>query len=159
MSESTFSKQLARIPYGVSVVTVGIGGAENGLTISWLSQVSFDPPMLMFAIDKKHYSTELVEDIPAFVVNLLAAGQAELAGHFAKQSMTQEKKLDSYETKTLDSGLTVLTDALACYECDVVAKHEAGDHWIIVGKVIAAEDLNEGEPLTSAHGPRYRKSK
>jgi flavin reductase (DIM6/NTAB) family NADH-FMN oxidoreductase RutF len=49
MSKSEFDNVLAKIPYGVSVVTMGRGGAkvENGLTVSWMSQVSFDPPMLM----------------------------------------------------------------------------------------------------------------
>lgn len=157
MSEKRFQDVLAKIPYSVTVVTVGLGGLENGLTVSWLSQVSFDPPMLAFAIDKHHYSTELVEDVPSFVVNLLRADQLDVAGHFAKRSMSDEAKIDGVEYRTTDTGLAVLSDALAYYECDVVGRHEAGDHYLIVGQVTDAAILHDGDPLTTAKGLRYKK--
>ena len=92
MNSNDFSDVLARIPYGVSVVTMGRGGAkvENGLTISWLSQVSFDPPMLMVAVDKLHYSVDLLRSTKNFCVNLLGADQSVVAGRFAKQATTGE---------------------------------------------------------------------
>ena len=86
MSEADIAKVLKKIPYPVSVVTVGTGGAENGLTISWMSQVSFDPPLIMFAIDKNHYSN-LPLGSQSFVVNLLKSDQSHIAGHYAGQSM------------------------------------------------------------------------
>ena len=157
MSDAQFADVLSKIPYAVSVVTVGFGSTSNGLTVSWLSQVSFDPPMIMFAIDKLHFSTELIDDMPSFVVNLLGDDQAEVAGHFAKQSMSDEAKLDVYETKETDSGLVILSDALAYYVCDVVAKHETGGHLIIVGEVTEAAIQREGKPLTTDSGLRYKK--
>jgi flavin reductase (DIM6/NTAB) family NADH-FMN oxidoreductase RutF len=157
MSEGKFKEELSQIPYGVSVVTVGFGSTSNGLAVSWLSQVSFDPPMLMFAIDKLHFSTELVEDMPSFVVNLLAHDQVEMAGHFAKRSMADEQKLDAYETQETEAGQIILSDALAYYACDVVAKHEAGSHFIVIGEVTESAVLREGAPLTTAQGLRYTK--
>ncbi|RLB55811.1 MAG: hypothetical protein DRI90_19185 [Deltaproteobacteria bacterium] len=157
MSDGKFKKELGQLPYGVSVVTVGFGSTSNGLAVSWLSQVSFDPPMLMFAIDKLHYSTELVEDMPSFVVNLLGDDQIELASHFAKRSMADEQKLDAYDTKETEAGQIILSDALAYYACDVVATHEAGSHWIVIGQVTEAAVLRDGAPLTTAHGLRYAK--
>lgn len=155
MSDMRFKEELAKIPYSVCVVTVGLGGLENGLTVSWLSQVSFDPPMLMFSIDKNHYSTELLEDVPSFVVNLLRADQLKLAGHFAKRSMRGDPKIDEVAVRSTDTGLAIIEEALAYYECDVVARHEAGDHYVVIGEVTNAEVLNDGEPLTSRHGIRY----
>jgi flavin reductase (DIM6/NTAB) family NADH-FMN oxidoreductase RutF len=155
MSEKTFAAELAKIPYGVSVVTAGVGGTENGLTVSWLTQVSFDPPMLLIAVDKKHYSTELLEDVPAFVVNLLRDGQTKIAGHFAKPSTTKQRKIEGAQTEQTPTGLAILSEALAYYECDVVARHEAGDHYLVVGRVSNAAVLNDGVPLTTASGMRY----
>jgi flavin reductase (DIM6/NTAB) family NADH-FMN oxidoreductase RutF len=157
MAEKAFAKELAKIHYSVCVVTAGIGGTENGLTVSWLTQVSFEPPMLALAVDKRHYSTELLEDVPHFVVNLLRDDQAKIAGHFAKQSTTKERKIDQVATKQTSSGLAILTEALAYYECDLVARHEAGDHFVLIGKVVDAAVLNDGAPLTSASGLRYTK--
>ncbi|MBW2524064.1 MAG: flavin reductase [Deltaproteobacteria bacterium] len=157
MSEKRFQDELSKIPYSVCVVTVGLGGLENGLTVSWLTQVSFDPPMLAFSIDKKHYSAELIEDVPSFVVNLLREDQLEIAGHFAKRSMTGDAKIDGVDYRATETGLAILTDALAYYECDVVAQHEAGDHWVVIGEVTDAGVLNDGAPLTSAKGLRYKR--
>ena len=94
MSENQFSEVLEQFPYAVSVVTLGAGGLENGLTISWLSQVSAKPPMLVFSIHKDHYSRDRLADHPHFVVNLLAEDQKHLALHFAKASMIGEDKID-----------------------------------------------------------------
>ena len=157
MAEKAFAKELSKIPYSVSVVTAGIGGTENGLTVSWLMQVSFDPPLLAIAVDKRHYSTELIEDGPGFVVNLLGEDQAKIAGHFAKQSTTKQRKIDEFATRQTTSGLAILADALAYYECELVTRHDAGDHYLVVGKVIDAAALHDGAPLTSASGLRYTK--
>ena len=113
MSKSEFDNVLAKIPYGVSVVTLGRGGAkvENGLTISWMSQVSFHPPMLMIAVDKLHYSVDLLRSTKNFCVNLLGEGQATLAGRFAKQAMTGDDKLADVAQRPAESGAAILTEA------------------------------------------------
>ncbi|MBI5545868.1 MAG: flavin reductase [Deltaproteobacteria bacterium] len=127
--------------------------------MSWLSQVSFEPPMIMFSVDKKHYSEELLRSTRTFVVNVLAENQVKLAGHFAKQAMAGEDKLASVATREADSGARILTDALAWLDCEVVALHPTGDHFMVVGKVIAAGVQHRGPALTTASGMRYRESK
>ena len=157
MSKSDFSDVLAKIPYGVSVVTLGRGGVENGLTISWLSQVSFDPPMLMVAVDKLHYSVDLLRSTKNFCVNLLGEDQAQLAGRFAKQATTSEDKLAAVAQRPADSGAAILTDAVAYFDCEVASLLEAGDHLLVIGKIEDAGVLKDRAVLTSASGLRYRK--
>ena len=157
MSKSDFSDVLAKIPYGVSVVTLGRGGVENGLTISWLSQVSFDPPMLMVAVDKLHYSVDLLRSTKNFCVNLLGEDQAQLAGRFAKQATTTEDKLAAVAQRPADSGAAILTDAVAYFDCEVASLLEAGDHLLVIGKIEDAGVLKDRAVLTSASGLRYRK--
>lgn len=159
MSKNDFSDVLAKIPYGVSVVTMGRGGAqvENGLTISWLSQVSFDPPMLMVAVDKLHYSVDLLRSTKNFCVNLLGEDQTALAGRFSRQATTGEDKLADVAQRPGDSGAAILTDAVAYFDCEVTSMVEAGDHMLVIGRVEDAAVLREGAPLTSASGLRYRK--
>ncbi|MGD0836060.1 MAG: flavin reductase family protein [Polyangia bacterium] len=159
MSKHDFSDVLAKIPYGVSVVTMGRGGAqvENGLTVSWLSQVSFDPPMLMIAIDRLHYSLDLLRSTKNFCVNLLAADQAGLAGRFAQQATIGGGKLADVAQRIADSGAAILTEALAYFDCEVTSTVEAGDHVLVVGRVDDAAVLREGSALTAAAGLSYRK--
>ncbi|MBW2699989.1 MAG: flavin reductase [Deltaproteobacteria bacterium] len=156
MSENQFSEVLEQIPYAVSVVTLGAGGLENGLTISWLSQISAKPPMLAFSIHKDHYSRDRLADHPHFVVNLLAEDQKDLAGHFAKASMVGEDKIDKFPTQPGRNEVPILSEALAYFDCDVHATHEVGDHVLIVGLIINAGKLRDAAPMTSASGLRYR---
>jgi flavin reductase (DIM6/NTAB) family NADH-FMN oxidoreductase RutF len=159
MSKSDFSDVLAKIPYGVSVVTMGRGGAkvENGLTMSWMSQVSFDPPMLMVAVDKLHYSADMLRSTKNFCVNLLGEDQAALAGRFAKQATNRDDKLANVEQRASESGAAILTDAVAYFDCEVTSIVEAGDHLVVIGQIEDAALLHERAPLTSASGLHYRK--
>src|SRR5512133_64850 len=121
MSKSDFSDVLAQIPYGVSVVTMGRGGTqvENGLTVSWMSQVSFDPPMLMIAVEKLHYSVDILRSTKNFCVNLLGEDQAELAGRFARQATNSDDKLAGVPQRPAESGAAILTAAVAYFDCEV----------------------------------------
>jgi flavin reductase (DIM6/NTAB) family NADH-FMN oxidoreductase RutF len=159
MSNSDFSEVLAKIPYGVSVVTMGRGGAqvENGLTVSWLSQVAFSPPMLMLAVDKLHYSVDILRSTKNFCVNLLGADQAALAGRFAKPATAGDDKLTDVPQRPAESGAAILTDAVAYFDCEVVNMVEAGDHLVVIGRVEDAAMLKDAAVLTSAAGLRYRK--
>jgi len=159
VSKKDFSNALSKIPYGVSVVTVGRGGTkvENGLTVSWLSQVSFEPPMLMIAVDKLHYSVDILRSTKNFCVNLLAIDQATLAGRFAKQATTANDKLADVPQRPADSGAAILVDAVAYFDCEVVSTVEAGDHMVVIGRIEDAAVLNDRDPLTSASGLRYRR--
>jgi flavin reductase (DIM6/NTAB) family NADH-FMN oxidoreductase RutF len=158
MSKKDFSDALAKVPYGVSIVTMGRGGSavENGLTVSWMSQVSFDPPMLMVAVDKLHYSVDLLRSTKNFCVNLLGDDQTALAGRFAKQATTAEAKLDGVAQRPADSGAAILIDSVAYFDCEVTSMVEAGDHLLVIGKIEDAAVLKDRAPLTSATGLRYR---
>ena len=159
MSNNDFSDVLAKSPYGVSVVTMGRGGVkvENGLTISWMSQVSFNPPMLMVAVDKLHYSLDLLRSTKNFCVNLLGEDQTALAGRFAKQATTGDDKLADVAQRPADSGAAILTDAVAYFDCEISSMVEAGDHMLVVGRIEDAAVLKDRAPMTSAAGLRYRK--
>ena len=156
MSTDKLKEALEHIPYGVSVVTVGRGGAENALTISWLTQVSFDPAHLVIAVRKTHFSSDFLQSTKSFVVNLLSEDQAAVAGHFAKGSMTGEQKLEGYDTRAAPSGAPILEKALAYFDCEVVESHDIGDHTMFIGRIEEGGMLNPGKVLTSASGLRYR---
>jgi flavin reductase (DIM6/NTAB) family NADH-FMN oxidoreductase RutF len=154
------SKALSKIPYPVCVVTVGRGGVENGCTVSWLTQVAFEPALVCFAVAKVHYSEQIVRSTKTFVVNILPEAQANIARQFAKESLTGENKLKGVKNHPADGGAAILDDALAWLDCRVVDIHLAGDHWLVVGEVEdAGVEDDKAVALTSASGMRYHKSK
>ncbi len=83
MDPASFAEVLRRYPLAVSIVTVGRGGAENALTVSWATPCSFDPPMFLVAVDRLHYSVDFVKSTRNFAVNVLGEGQERLAGQDA----------------------------------------------------------------------------
>ena len=159
MGHNDIRAALESIPLPVTVVTVGRGGVENGLTVSWVSQASFEPPMVMFSMDQKHYSEELLRSTKTFVVNVLGEDHKKLAGQFAKQAMQGEDKFAGLKTSEAPSGGKILDDAISWLDCEVEAIHPAGDHLIVVGKVTDCAVKKDAPGLTTASGMHYRKSK
>jgi 3-hydroxy-9,10-secoandrosta-1,3,5(10)-triene-9,17-dione monooxygenase reductase component len=79
-----------------------------------------------------------------------------LAGHFAKQSMAHEDKLAPVKTQEATTGAAILSDAVAFFDCELSAVHEAGDHYLVVGRVVDAGVLNDREPLVAHAGAGLR---
>jgi len=158
MTTEQFADVLRGIPLVVSVVTVGRGGADNALTVSWAAPVAFDPPHFMIAVDQHHYSVDFLKSTRNFTVNVLREGQERLAGRFARQSMTQEDKLDAVPVREGETGAAILTDALAYFDCELVSASVVGDHLLVVGRVVDAGVLNGGRPMQTSAGLRYQKA-
>lgn len=158
MDQASFSEALRKYPLAVSVVTVGRGGVENALTVSWATPASFDPPMFLIALDRLHYSVDFVKSTRNFAVNVLAEGQERLAGLFAKQAILGEDKLAAAVFRPGETGAPILADAVAYFDCEVKQLVEAGDHFLVIGAVVDAGSLREGKPLVGGAALRYQKS-
>jgi flavin reductase (DIM6/NTAB) family NADH-FMN oxidoreductase RutF len=158
MDSASFAEVLRKFPLAVSVVTVGRGGAENALTVSWATPASFEPPMFLVAVDRLHYSVDFVKSTRNFTVNVLAEGQEKLAGQFARQSMLGEDKLAGVAHREGQTGAPILTDAVAYFDCELAFFVEAGDHYLLVGRVVDAAVLRDARALVGGSALRYQKS-
>jgi flavin reductase (DIM6/NTAB) family NADH-FMN oxidoreductase RutF len=158
LDPASFADVLRTFPLAVNVVTVGRGGAENALTVSWATPASFDPPMFLVAVDRLHYSVDFVKSTRNFAVNLLAEGQERLAGQFARQSMHGEDKFAGVARREGQTGAPILTEAAAYFDCELAFHVEAGDHYLLVGRVVDAGVLRDAKPIVGGAGLRYAKS-
>ncbi|MFO0583754.1 MAG: flavin reductase family protein [Anaeromyxobacter sp.] len=161
MTSAPFADVLKRFPLGVSIMTVGRGGAVNALTVSWATPVSFEPPRFLVALDRLHYSLDFLRSTRNFAVNVLREGQERIAGHFARQAMSTEEKLDDVKTHEATTGAAILDDAIAWFDCEVVSLLECGDHVLVIGDVVDAGAKGDGAPLVSTAGAglRYLKAR
>jgi flavin reductase (DIM6/NTAB) family NADH-FMN oxidoreductase RutF len=125
-----------RIASGVHVIGVAAGGRRNGFTAAWVMQLSFQPPLLGLSINPEHASYALLIDGGTFTVNVLERGQLDLARQFGVQSARNVDKLAGIRWHAAASGAPVLDDCLAYYDCRVVARHSAGDHELVIGRVV-----------------------
>lgn len=150
MDEAAKKTVLRHFSYGLYALTVKHGGEEHGMTANWVTQASFDPPMVVVAVENASKTVAMIRDAHHFAVNVLLEGQRELAGKLGRSSANTPQKLKGIKTKPAPiSGAPVLTDALGWVECRVVATLPSGDHTLVLGEVVAAGVEHEGaEPLT-----------
>jgi flavin reductase len=132
---------MRRFPSGVVVVTVDLAGERVGLTVGSLVSLSLDPPLLGASIAKDAAMHELLREAGAFAASLLAAGQEDVAQHFARGF----PPFAHWHGISIREGqfAPLIEDALGWIECRVSAEHDTGDHTFFVG---AVESLEMGEP-------------
>jgi flavin reductase (DIM6/NTAB) family NADH-FMN oxidoreductase RutF len=147
-----FRDTVGAFPTGVTIVTARGADGPAGLTTNAFTSVSLDPPLILVCFDNTSRTLPVVREAGRFAVNILRAGQEDLAALFASKAMAAEKFADV--THTEDHGVPVLDDALAWLVCDVHELLPGGDHTIGVGAVTAMQ-ASEGEPLLFSRG-EYR---
>jgi flavin reductase (DIM6/NTAB) family NADH-FMN oxidoreductase RutF len=137
-----------RLTQGVYLVGVAHGDLRNAFTAAWVMQVSFDPLLLALSINPRHSSYGLLKEGRAFSINVLKKIQLDLAKHYGRPA-SADKNLALTEWTTGRFGLPLLREALAWFECQVVGEHPAGDHVLVLGKVINGKLLDsQAEPMT-----------
>lgn len=156
MDQAAKKALLRTFTYGLYAITVRDGERRNAFTANWVSQVAFDPPMVMVAVENDGESIKLIEASGAFAINPFVAGQRELAGSLGRKSKNVPDKLEGIPTASSPGGLPALSDALGCLECRVTGKLPAGDHTVYLAEIVEARLLQAGDGLTMKEtGFRY----
>ena len=136
-----------RLTQGVYVVGVAHAEMRNAFTAAWVMQVSFDPLLLALSINPRNSSYALLKEGGAFSVNVLKTSQSIWPN--ATGGRTSSDKLVSAEWTTDRHGLPLLRQALAWFECEVVGEYPAGDHVLVLGKVLNGKLLDsQAEPMS-----------
>jgi flavin reductase (DIM6/NTAB) family NADH-FMN oxidoreductase RutF len=140
-----------RLSYGVYVVGVAAGDRRDGFTAAWVMQTSFDPLLLALSVNPDNASYELLHGGGGFTVNVLKQGQLELARRFGTRSGRNEDKLAGVRWKPGRTGAPILEQALAYFDCELTGRHRAGDHELVLGRVVDGTILDPAAaPLTYA---------
>lgn len=144
---------MRRFPAGVAVVTVDLEGERLGLTVGSLASLSLEPPLVGVSIAQEAAMHEFLHRAGGFAVSLLAAGQEDVAQHFARGV----PPLAHWQGIAYREGAAapLLEGALGWLECGVWAEHDAGDHTFFVGEVLECE-LGAAEPPLLYLDRRYR---
>ena len=144
-------KQTLRLfTYGLYIVTCAEGDQVNAFTANWLTQVSFDPPLLAVSVENVSKSLPMILRSGKFAVNILRSGQRELAGKLGKSALKNPDKLAGISFGTQADGSYTLREALAWIACEVRQSVAAGDSTLLVAEVVNAGILAEGQPLSMA---------
>jgi len=138
---------------GVAIVTCQGEDGPAGLTTNAVTSLSLEPLLLLVCFDNASRTLPAVRSARRFAVNVLRAGQEDLAAVFASKRIAREK-FESV-THTVAHGVPVLDDALAWVACELVELLPGGDHTIGIGSVVAGA-ASEGEPLVFHRGGYVR---
>jgi flavin reductase (DIM6/NTAB) family NADH-FMN oxidoreductase RutF len=139
-----FREVFGRFPTGVAVITSAGPAGAGGMTANALCSLSLQPLLVLVCFENGARTLPIVREAGRFAVNVLAAGQQELAGLFASK-MPEAEKLEGVPHR-LEHGLPIIDGTIAWAACELRELIAGGDHTIAIGEAVAM-GLGKGEPL------------
>jgi flavin reductase (DIM6/NTAB) family NADH-FMN oxidoreductase RutF len=142
------------IPYGIYVLTTKRGTDLYAMIVSWVSQVSYSPPLLVVALRRNRRALPAIQESGFFSLSLLEREQKALVPQF-KESPPEP----AFSIFFMESGKKTAPSfkgCLASWECRLISTVEAVDHILCIGEVRSASVKGEGDPLTTLnYGKTY----
>jgi flavin reductase (DIM6/NTAB) family NADH-FMN oxidoreductase RutF len=144
VDERSLRKAFGRFATGVALVTTVIDGEPVGLIVNSFASVSLEPPLVSFCPSRSSLSWSRMRRTGRFALNVLGRRHEDLARRAAPAGAD---RFAGVHWEPGRGGVPVLSDALAALQCDIVAEHPAGDHWIVVGRVERLRTSTGTDPL------------
>lgn len=148
-----FRQALGVFPTGIAVMTAAFSEASHiGITVNSFTSVSLEPPLVLWCIDRRSRRYPAFASAPGFTVSILASGQKAVSARLAGAG---EHSLEGIALVKTELGPPALADSLAVFECTLESVQDAGDHAILIGRVLRfARHEGKGAPLVYYEG-RY----
>ncbi len=147
-----FRRTVGQFVTGVTVVAADIEGSTRGMTANAFSSLSLDPPLVLFCLAKKAHLAQVIQMATGFSVNFLTQDQQDLSSYFA--GMWKEATPPPFAFEQWEGG-PKLAGVGAAMGCAMETIYEGGDHYIVIGRVLA---LYRQEPTPAPlvfHSGRY----
>jgi flavin reductase (DIM6/NTAB) family NADH-FMN oxidoreductase RutF len=151
--DPVIKKQALRMfTYGLYIVMCAEGDEVNGFTANWLTQVSFEPPLLAVSVENSAKSLPMILRSRTFTVNVLSSDKQgrKLAGDLGKSALKHPDKMEHIQYALAENIYPVLLAGLAWVACDVRHTAQAGDSTLLVAEIVDAGVLAQGQSLTMA---------
>jgi flavin reductase (DIM6/NTAB) family NADH-FMN oxidoreductase RutF len=151
-----FRRTLGAFATGVTVITTHGEADAYGMTANAFSSVSLDPPLILVCVISGTRGAETIEQNGVFAVNILDVEQEPVSRYFASRDRPGGRAgFAEVSHATAVTGSPILDGSGGFLDCRVVDSHEAGDHIIFIGEVVALGFKDEFAPLLF-HGGKYR---
>jgi len=147
---ATFREVLGHYPTGVCAITAMTAeGQPVGMVVGSFTSVSLDPPLVGFLPDKRSSSWPTIEKAGHFCVNVLASDQTDLCRQLSKSG---PEKFAGVDYTLSAHNLPILAGATVSIECRLHSVTEAGDHWMVLGRVLGLEARRDADPMLFFRG-------
>lgn len=154
ISSTDLRGAMGRFATGVTVITAkGAGGQPVGTTVSAVTSLSLDPPLVLVCLDRRSQTLAAVREHGAFAVNVLGAHHQDVSNAFARSA--NDAAWDGLTHRARATGSPVIDDAHVALDCRIESISEGGDHEILIGRVVDLHHgADDGEPLVY-YGGKY----
>lgn len=155
VDNALFRRLMGSLMSGVSILTtVGTQGTPFGMTCSAVCSLSADPPLLLVCIGTPSATLEAIQASGRFVVNVLDSEANDISNWFASRTPDKFGKV-SWQFSEL-TGMPILDATVAQAECTVHKAVDAGDHMIVIGRIVGGEAKSDRFPLGYWRGSYVR---
>jgi flavin reductase (DIM6/NTAB) family NADH-FMN oxidoreductase RutF len=148
-----FRQAVGQFATGVTVIALEVDNEIRAMTANSFTSLSLDPPLVLFCLGRNTKAGQLIHTASAFSVNILCEKQQDLSTYFA--GGWKQVSPPPFSFTIWHDGAPRLDGCAVSLGCVTRAIHEGGDHWIVVGEVIAIHRSDQsGAPLVFFSG-RY----
>lgn len=149
MDQQAKKTVLRHLTYGLYAITAEHEGQRGVFTANWLSQVSFDPPLVVLSVERDSSTLPLIRGSGTFAVCPFSDDQRELAGALGRPKSRAGDKFATVDLALAErrAGPPLLADTLGYLVCRVVEEVSAGDSVVLLAEVTEAAVTKEGRPL------------
>jgi flavin reductase (DIM6/NTAB) family NADH-FMN oxidoreductase RutF len=150
MNEQAKSELLKKLTYGLFVMTAADGNERGGMVVTWVTQASFDPPLVAVAVQNTSHTCAVTKQSGTFALNFMDDEQRKLAGAFGqKYKKVGDKFQDHPQHPGAATGSPILDAAFGYLECRVKGWLAGGDHDIVLGEIVEAQLNNDATLMTT----------
>ena len=146
---ATYRTVLGHFATGVVIVSAIDSGEPVGMACNSFTSVSLEPPLVLFCAAKSSTTWPRIQAAGKWAANILDDDGEEICRLFAQKGADRFAHISYTPGRT---GAPILDDALAFVDCETLVEHDAGDHVIVVGRVVELGYQHEGKPLLFYRG-------
>ncbi len=149
LDQAAKKKVLRDITYGLYAITAAHNGERGVFTANWLSQASFDPPLVMLSVENDSSTLPLIRESGRFAICPLDEGQKELAAALGRPKARAGDKFATLDLNVVETaaGVPALAASLGYLVCDVHSESPAGDSVVFIAEVVEARSFSDAPPL------------
>ena len=125
-----------KIPNALALIGSRAGDERNGMTASWITQLSMEPVLIGVGVDNTAVTHRLISEGGSFTVNLWNAEDTRVFVKFSKPATYADGTLNGRAVREAATGAPVFTEAIAWMDCEVRHAIDLGTHTLFVGELV-----------------------
>lgn len=156
MDSETVNKATWKIPNALALIGSAAGDEWNGMTASWVTQLSMEPVLIGVGIENSAVTHRLIAESGVFSVNLWSSDDTRIFVKFSKPATRENGTLNGRPVHPGITGAPVFDEAIAWMECEVRQSHDLGTHTLFIGEVVDAAVIDEEQRAAAMSDTRMK---